>query len=182
MGPYRTIVADPPWAYDRTGVTFLARNGGEFTGHPLPYDSMTLGALVDVPIRDLAAKDAHLYLWTTQRYLREAYWLAEAWGFATSSLLVWCKAPRGFNVGGTFQSTVEFVLFCRRGSLKAKQRMDRQWFEWPRTAHSAKPEAFLDMVEQVSPGPYVELFARRARFGWDYWGNQSLGTVELEAG
>jgi N6-adenosine-specific RNA methylase IME4 len=46
--------------------------------------------------------------------------------------------------------------------------------------HSAKPEAFIDMVEQVSPGPYVELFARRARFGWDYWGDQSLGTAEME--
>jgi N6-adenosine-specific RNA methylase IME4 len=55
-----------------------------------------------------------------------------------------------------------------------------QWFNWKRQReHSAKPDAMLDMVESVSPGPYVELFARRARFGWDYWGDQSLGTAEL---
>jgi N6-adenosine-specific RNA methylase IME4 len=176
---YRTIVADPPWQYDRTGLTFLDGSNGDFTGHPLPYDSLTLGAMADLPIRKWVAKDAHLYLWATQRYLREAYWLAEAWGFAVSGVLVWCKKPRGFNVGGTFQSTIEFVLFCRRGSLPAKQRIDRQWFEWPRTAHSAKPDAFLDLVEQTSPGPYLELFARRARFGWDYWGDESLGNAEL---
>jgi len=55
------------------------------------------------------------------------------------------------------------------------------WWAWPRGAHSAKPDAFLDIVEQVSPGPYVELFARRARFGWDYWGDESLGTAEMVA-
>lgn len=76
-------------------------------------------------------------------------------------------------------STTEFVLFCRRGSLKASQRIDRQWFEWPRGEHSAKPEAFLDMVEAVSPAPRLELFARRNRLGWDTWGNEALEHVEL---
>lgn len=83
------------------------------------------------------------------------------------------------RTGGTFMSTTEFVLFCRRGSLRAKQRVDRQWFEWPRGAHSAKPEAFLDMVEATSPGPYLELFARRQRLGWDTWGNEALKHVDI---
>jgi N6-adenosine-specific RNA methylase IME4 len=61
------------------------------------------------------------------------------------------------------------------------QGSNTSWFQWPRGAHSAKPEAFLDLVEQVSPGPYLEMFARRARFGWDYWGDESLGTATLEA-
>jgi hypothetical protein len=60
-------------------------------------------------------------------------------------------------------------------------RAPGRWYEWPRGAHSAKPEAFLDLVEQVSPGPYVELFARRDRLGWDTWGDESLGTAELAA-
>jgi N6-adenosine-specific RNA methylase IME4 len=175
---YRTIVADPPWSYDRTGVTFLASEGGTFTGSSTPYDSMTLGAIADIPVRDWAARDAHLYLWTTQRYVRDAYWIAEAWGFTPSNLLVWCKPPRGWTVGGTFMSTVEFVLFARRGTLKAAQRIDRQWFEWNRAAHSAKPEAFLDLVETVSPAPRLELFARRNRLGWDTWGNESLEHLE----
>jgi N6-adenosine-specific RNA methylase IME4 len=55
-------------------------------------------------------------------------------------------------------------------------------FLWPRLPHSVKPDAFYDLVESVSPGPYVELFARRARLGdWSYWGNESLGTAEMAA-
>lgn len=49
-------------------------------------------------------------------------------------------------------------------------RVDRNWWEWPRGTHSEKPPSFLDIVEQVSPGPYVELFARAPRLGWDSWG------------
>jgi hypothetical protein len=79
------------------------------------------------------------------------------------------------------------VLFARRGTLAPLQRMDSTWWSWKRPyeggypVHSKKPDGFLDMVEQVSPGPYVELFARRARFGWDYWGDESLGTAEMVA-
>jgi N6-adenosine-specific RNA methylase IME4 len=82
-------------------------------------------------------------------------------------------------MGGPFTSSVEFVLYARRGALPSLGRAGRQWWVWPRGIHSAKPDAFLDVVERVSPGPYVELFARRARFGWDYWGNESLGTARL---
>lgn len=72
---------------------------------------------------------------------------------------------------------------ARKGTAEPTRltRAPGRWFQWPRGAHSAKPEAFQDMVEQVSPGPYVELFARRDRLGWDTWGNESLGTAEMPA-
>jgi N6-adenosine-specific RNA methylase IME4 len=82
----------------------------------------------------------------------------------------------GIGFGGTFTTTTEFVIFARRGSLAARQRVDSSWWGWSRVyanghiAHSVKPPAFLDLVEQVSPGPYVELFARQPRLGWDSWG------------
>lgn len=82
-------------------------------------------------------------------------------------------------MGRPFTSSAEFVLFARRGVLRTQGDAGRQWWVWPRSAHSAKPEAFLDIVEQVSPGPYLEIFARRARFGWDYAGDGSLGTVQI---
>jgi N6-adenosine-specific RNA methylase IME4 len=88
---------------------------------------------------------------------------------------------------GAYRNTTEFVLFCRRGSLPSTTEMPTSWFDWKRPyingdpVHSMKPDAFLDMVEQVSPGPYLEMFARRARFGWDYYGDESLGTAELAA-
>jgi N6-adenosine-specific RNA methylase IME4 len=141
---------------------------------------MTVDEIADLPVSDLAERDAHLYLWTTNRFLREAYYIAEAWGFTPVKPLVWCKAPMGF-MGRPFTSSAEFILFARRGVLRHAADAGRQWWEWPRSAHSAKPEAFLDLVEQVSPAPRLEMFARRARFGWDYWGDESLGTAEMTA-
>lgn len=176
---YRTIVADPPWHYDRTGVTFAAPAGGKFAGTGLPYGSMTVDEIASIAVADAAAPDSHLYLWTTQRYLWDAKVIAQSWGFTVSKVLTWCKAPTGFSMGGAYGNASEFALFCRRGALPTETRIPRDWWEWPRGAHSAKPEAFLDIVEQVSPGPYLEIFARRARFGWDYAGDGSLGTVTI---
>jgi N6-adenosine-specific RNA methylase IME4 len=193
MSRYRTIVADPPWHYASTGVTPGAGFGtrGQLDKVALPYPTMTVDDIKALPVASIAERDAHLYLWTTQAYLRDSFDVAEAWGFKVSATLAWCKRPTGLKLGGAFPASLEFVQFCRRGSLPTIGKADKRWWEWPRQGtsvargqtrghtHSAKPEAFLDIVEQVSPGPYVELFARRARFGWDYWGDQSLGTAEM---
>lgn len=265
---YRTIVVDPPWEHERTGVTFTDKSSGRFRSHGTPYGSMSLAEITALPVRDLSdniGEDAHLYLWATHRYLPDAFGIARAWGFHYSTTIVWCKPARGFSLGGTWPTNAEFVLFCRRpghtlrpDALKVTSRLadaanaagisrhevdeamgtsdmagwwlsriesrcavptDTQWpclrdllgigheldeavkeinaakgtshkhtakttscwHEWNRGEHSAKPEGFLDLVEQVSPGPYLEMFARRARFGWDYWGDESLGTAELSA-
>lgn len=163
--PYSTIVADPPWFY---------RQGGPTTGfaplRPPPYSMMTADEIEALPVVDLAAADAHLFLWTTNAYLRSSFSIAEAWGFKHSQTLTWCKPAQGIGPGGAFSNTTEFILYCRRGTLPYLGRMDRTWWEWPRGAHSVKPAAFLDVVESVSPGPYVELFARAPRLGWDSWG------------
>jgi N6-adenosine-specific RNA methylase IME4 len=124
--------------------------------------------------------NAHLYLWTTNTHLEDAFSVVRAWGFKPSTILVWCKTPRGLVGGATYSICTEYVVFARKGALSADARLDRNWWNWTRTAHSAKPEAFFDIVEQVSPGPYLEMFARRARFGWDYWGNESLGTATMQ--
>lgn len=130
-------------------------------------------------ISELAAPESHLYVWTTNAFLEATYPLVRGWGFRVSQVLVWAKPPRGLGMGGAFTNTTEFVMFAWRGRLAPKRRMDTSWFNWPRSEHSRKPEAFLDIVEQVSPGPYLELFARRNRLGWDTWGNQALGHAEV---
>lgn len=178
---YRTIVADPPWQYGKAGG-YSWRKGapsGE-SRDMLAYPTMTADEIA--AIRPPAHTDAHLYIWTTQRYLWDTPRIARAWGFEPAKVLIWCKPPTGFSMGGAFGNSCEFVLFARRGSLGALSRVPRDWWEWSRKGgHSAKPEAFLDLVEQVSPGPRLEMFARRARFGWDYWGDESLSTVEMPA-
>lgn len=174
MTAYRTIVADPPW-HVGAGPGW-ASNG---RSRKLAYPTMTIAEIAALPIKDFAAKGAHLYIWTINAYIRETYEIALAWGFNPSTLLTWCKPPNGIGLGGTYSLTSEFVLFARRGTCPAKQRVDTTWWQWPRGRHSAKPEAFLDMVEAVSPPPRLEVFARRARFGWDYAGDGSLGTVTI---
>lgn len=184
-GKYRTIVADPPWPMGANhGARTKSTKGGwaPYIGQvatDLPYESMTLAEIEALPIAALAAPDAHLYVWTVNKFIEETYDLVRAWGFSPSTLLTWCKAPMGVGLGWAHGLTTEHILFARRGSLPYQARTDSTWWQWKRGKHSEKPDAFLDMVEQVSPGPYLELFARRARFDWDYWGDQSLGTAEM---
>ena len=141
---------------------------------------MSLGEIRDLPVSGLAGDQAHVYLWTVTSVLRHSFEIVEAWGFEPKQILVWAKP--GLGPGARFRQTCEYVIFGTRGrGLPITRRDIGTWHQWPRGAHSAKPDAFLDLVEQVSPGPYVELFARCARFGWDYWGNESLGTAEMVA-
>jgi N6-adenosine-specific RNA methylase IME4 len=205
MTRYRTIVADPPWEMPSTGKrtsrsvshegVYVSKSGkienadwwNRFDGKrvEIPYQTMTVDEIAKLPVKSLAEDNAHLYLWTVNRYLEDAYHVAREWGFSPSTLLQWCKPPMGIGFGGTFCNTTEFILFCRRGSLKAKQRIDTTWFNWSRPyvnghiAHSAKPEAFQDVVESVSPAPYLEMFARRYRLGWDVFGNEVDSHVNL---
>jgi N6-adenosine-specific RNA methylase IME4 len=173
---YRTIVADPPWEVKQPPKTFGASGNA-----PLPYQTLTLPQIAKLPVRELADERAHLYLWVVNRHVRHSHAIAEAWGFRPSMLLTWCKEPMGQGPGYEFASTTEFVLFARRGKAEYPPplRVNRNWWIWKRGPHSAKPEAFLDLVESVSPGPYLEMFARRQRLGWDTYGNESLEHVQL---
>ena len=185
---YRCIVADPPWPVKagRDLGGYVVENGRQVfdnshssKARDLKYPSMAIDEIAALPVSSVAAKDAHLYLWTINRYVEQAYGVARAWGFEPSTMLVWAKRPFGGGLGGTFGISTEFCLFCRRGNLPAKTRITGTWWTWKRPYdnrgkphHSAKPEAFQDMVESVSPGPYLELFARRHRLGWTAWGNE----------
>jgi N6-adenosine-specific RNA methylase IME4 len=185
VSKYRTIVADPPWDY--AGRQWNGFAGGKVKGEwgwnrPIPYPSLSLEQIRALPVGELAEDAAHLYLWTTQRFLWDVPSVIEAWGFGGGILLTWCKKPMGRGLGDAFTPTTEFVLFAHRGGLRPERRFGSTWFEGKRGRHSSKPESFLDIVEQVSPGPYVELFRRGGdRLGWDSWGNESAGTAEVAA-
>ena len=177
---YATIVADPPWQVD-AGPRVGREGFGDATGasRPLAYPSLTVDQIAAMPISSVADDAAHLYLWTINRYLDDAFDIARSWGFRFSTLLTWTKNPMGGGLGGCYGISTEFVLFCRRGVLKSTARVGTTWFNWKRPydargkpRHSAKPTEFQAMVESVSPGPYLELFARAPRAGWDSWGNE----------
>lgn len=193
---YKTIVADPPWQVKagRDLGGYVVKDGGQVFDEThqktrdLEYPSMSVDEICALPVAGLAEENAHLYIWTINRYVEDTYRVARAWGFQPSTMLVWAKTPFGGGLGGTFGISTEFVLFCRRGTLPAKKRVTGTWWNWKRQynsegkpQHSAKPEAFQNMVESVSPGPYLEMFARRKRHGWAAWGNEIKNDVEIKA-
>jgi len=168
--PYATIVADPAW------------DQGDFNGwgkrRDLPYTPMSLDAIAALPVAGLVRREGYLFLWATNRYLERAFTVCRAWGFVPRQTLTWCKAPNGKGLGGMFATTTEFVIVAQairegtnaHGARTNRDRVDTSWFQWDRLSHSEKPPAFLDLVERVAPGPYLELFARTPRLGWDSWG------------
>lgn len=174
-GIFRCIVADPPWRLD-TGPDAWGTKGE--SGHDnLAYEQMSVERIMEMPVKDHAADDAHLYLWTTNRHLEASYAVARAWGFKPSVLLVWAKTPRGVGLGDAYRLTTEFVLYARRGSLKENKIIETTWFNWPRGVHSKKPDEFYELVESMTPAPHaeddrLELFARRERKGWTVWGDE----------
>lgn len=163
--PYATIVADPPWRYEDSPPGYRGRNGQRKPGW-LPYSSLTVDEIAALPVGDLA-EDTRLFLWTTNRHVRHVWDVAEAWGFEPQHrLMVWCKPPEGTN-----RISTEFVLVCKRGRPASMPWCGTTWFHWARpTGHSVKPDAFYDLVESWCPGPYVDVFARAPRLGWDSWG------------
>ncbi len=192
---YRTIVADPPWDYPEgfvaLGTNHRTKDGrkrtvaerGPIIKLETPYGKMSLNEIAALPLDDLADDSARVFLWATMRYLPDAFTLLSGWGFAYRQLLVWDKTPFFQPIGGSVApNAAEFLIVAVRGN---PQRLA----QWPtsvirarkaRTEHSRKPDVFLDLVETVSPGPYLEMFARRQRLGWDTWGNEALNHISLD--
>ena len=134
---------------------------------------MTVREIENLPVADLSDDNSVLYLWTTSRYLVHAHGVAMKWGFTPGTVLVWCKPQNQGLTGGVFLSNVEYVVTAKRGRPEwTGKKIGSRWFTWPRRKHSEKPHEFQTMVEAVSPGPRLELFARRARPGWTVWGNE----------
>ena len=166
-GGFATILADPPWPLQ----------SGE-----KHYRTMSLARIKALPVGSLAARDAHLWLWTTNALLPKAYEVAEAWGFTVRSPLTWVKFRLG--LGGRYQlrNATEQLLFCTRGRAPLGSRSQPTWFNAPVTEHSRKPAEQFAIIERVSHGPYLELFARRrpeSNQPWAVWGDQVASDIRI---
>lgn len=176
---YRTIVADPPWDYP-DGMPNNPK--GKRNNQPLPYPSMNLAEIAALDVSKLSAHSARLFLWTTNRYLPLAFTVLNEWGFEYRQTITWHKTGNPSPFGGSVAPIhSEFLLVASRGKPERLARWGSSVIAANVGRHSVKPEIFLDLIEQVSPGPYLELFARRARLGWDVWGNEVESDVELAA-
>ena len=171
---YKTILADPPWRFqNRTGK--VAPEHGRLHR----YQTMSDQEIFALNVAALAEDNAHLYLWTPNALLPTALQTMDAWGFRYVTNLVWLKTrkdggPDGRGVGFYFRNVTELLLFGVRGRMRTLPPGRRQVnaiLERKRE-HSRKPEAAYDVIEACSPGPYLELFARHHRQGWEQWGDQ----------
>lgn len=173
---YSTILADPPWQFqNRTGKMAPEHR------RLLRYPTMELKEIMELPVAKMAAARSHLYLWVPNALLQDGLKVMEAWGFTYKTNLVWYKirkdgGPDGRGVGFYFRNVTELLLFGIRGSMRTLQPGRTQVNIVPtrKREHSRKPDEVYDLIEQCSPGPYLELFARFRREGWDQWGNEDV--------
>lgn len=182
--PYATIVVDPPWPYpDAHRWPATSGDPGKWRSgvrrDSIGYSTMSLDAIISLDVEALAARACRLFLWTTSAFLFDSPALFTAWGFTYRQTLVWSKTGQLPPFGGSVApNTAEFLLVATRGAPPVLQRAEGSLIEAPKPrTHSSKPQAFLDLVELVSPGPYAELFARAPRLGWDSWGNGYEGAA-----
>lgn len=172
-GKYGTLVIDPPWPMQRIERD-VAPNQAGFdypTMSEEEIENFELAPGVKVP--DAMEDDAHVFLWTTQKFLPMAQRLFEKWGVKYVLIMVWHK-PGGFQPFGLPQYNCEFALYGRKGAPEFIVTKDFPCcFSAPRREHSRKPDEFYDMIRRVTVGKRIEVFAREGREGYDTWGNQS---------
>ena len=182
---YATIYADPPWQFsNRSGK--IAPENKKLTR----YDTMTLDDIKQLPVKEIAAEQAHLYLLVPNALLPQGLEVMKEWGFTYKTNLIWEKTrkdgkPDGRGVGFYFRNVTEVLLF----GVKTKRKNDTFRTLQPgrsqvnllrsmKREHSRKPDEFIPVIEACSPGPYLELFARGTRPGWDLWGDQATDDYE----
>lgn len=162
-GKYRTIVIDPPWDMER-----IQMENRTFDKESFDYPTMSLDEIKDFKLP--AHEECHLWLWTTQKYLRPSFDLLDAWDFTYLATFVWHKNG-GFQPVGLPQFNCEFVLLARKGGqpfVETKQFFT--CFDAKRREHSRKPDEFYDVVKRVCPEPRIDIFSREDREGYDVWG------------
>ncbi len=178
---YRTVVVDPPWpspkAWQGKKERYSARD----------YKHLTIPQIRSLGIPDIAEADSHLYIWSiqskdshkksldTKMFLEHSFDLARHWGYRPMNLITWGKTGPG--TGNYFQVNSEFILFAVRGSLPGLKTGEQRptWFEASRLEPSEKPDEAYELIERVSPGPRIDIFARKPRGGWDVWGDEVDG-------
>lgn len=163
-GRYGAILADPPWRFE-------TRGSGARAAAERHYPTMELAEIELLPVMELAADDALLFLWVTSERLVDAPRIMVQWGFElVSTAFVWVKEGQP-GLGYWTRKGAELCLLGKRGSPSPRAKDVAEVVHAPRGRHSEKPQAIYERIERLAAGPYLELFARSTRPGWAAWGN-----------
>lgn len=189
-GGFKCILADPPWHF-RARTALQVGNWTSRRDAEKHYAVMGVDDIKAMPVREVAAKDAHLFIWTTGPCLRQTFEVMEAWGFRYSAIgFTWVKLKRSFNalqlrvlptlesdlhvgLGLTTRKNAEFCLLGRRGNARRNAKDVREIILSPVREHSRKPDEQYPRIERYCDGPRLELFARQQRPGWTAWGRET---------
>ena len=172
---YNVIYADPPWEFKCWSAKGTGRSAEQH------YSVMSLDKLCKLPVRDIAAKDACLFMWAVNSMLPEALQVIEAWGFAFKTVaFTWVKTTKTgkphFGMGYWTRQSTEMCILATRGKPQPQGHNVRQAVLSQRREHSRKPDEIRGMIERLSCKPddnKIELFARQSAPGWDVWGNET---------
>jgi N6-adenosine-specific RNA methylase IME4 len=173
---YSVIYADPAWKYKNESPPCLPEKQPDTCKIEYYYPTMPLEEIKALPVKEISEKDAVLFLWATTPAIQEAFEVMTAWGFKYKTMITWEKTNRDC-MGYWFRTCTEHLIVAVRGKVKAFRCMERTAYQEKRTKHSKKPERFYELIEQVTKGERIELFARKKRAGWDCWGNEIDATV-----
>lgn len=165
---YKCILADPPWGFRDKGSRIAPEQGH--------YKTLSLAEVVGMApvVKPLAETNSHLWLCAPNAFVIDgsAQLVALHWGFKPKQLLTWTKG-RQIGMGHWLRNSTEQIILCVSGRLGPSAKNVPTHFDAPRGKHSAKPKKLYEVIEAVSPGPRIELFARSGREGWDCWGNEA---------
>jgi N6-adenosine-specific RNA methylase IME4 len=170
---YKTILADPPWNIGEMRMKKARPNA------KLPYPKMKTKDICNLKVNELADDDCNLFLWTTHTFLPDALEVMRAWGFKYHCLITWDKT-NGIPCWG-FKRNTEFILYGYKGKITVNQRgkFIHTIYTEKLTTHSKKPKIIYEVLENNTPEPRLEMFARDKRNGWDVWGNEVESDITL---
>jgi N6-adenosine-specific RNA methylase IME4 len=185
---YNIIYADPPWTYENK------KTGGSGTsGAATKYPTLSLEEIKNLPVKDIADKDAVLFIWAVVPLLPEAFQVIEAWDFKYKKMITWRKIM-SLGMGYWFRGQTEHLLFATKGKVKAFRCQRPNFYECKVGEHSEKPEYFRMLINEaiqgMEPKNKIELFARgdkesknlfnENKFdGWHTWGNEIESNINL---
>lgn len=181
---YQIIYADPPWAF----TDYVKEKKGGLVRPPLPYPVLKDEEIMRLPIQDLVAEDAILFLWCVDSRIGILSDLMRSWGFKYKTVgFVWNKVAKTTpGVNATYSAytrkSCEFLYIGTKGKGLVKHHGFNQYFPKPKTRHSEKPYEFREMIVGMCGNlPRVELFARQKTPGWDVWGNEVESDIDLKS-
>jgi N6-adenosine-specific RNA methylase IME4 len=178
MKKYSVIYADPPWKYRNTNPPCLPSKSPGTCSVEYYYPPMAYEDISAMPIKDITEKDSILFLWSTTPNIEQGLSLVKDWGYKYKTMITWDKLNKDC-MGYWFRVCTEHLIVAVKGNIKSFRSMERTCYREARRRHSQKPDYFYSLIESVTTGKKLELFARNKRDGWDVFGNEVADAIHL---